>query len=113
MIVPSAPATTQMQEQWQRAASALRENDFTQAQRALVEIERSAGGGERDAARLARAQLLSSLGYTADAARLLADLQQRAQSQLVRRKAGELLGRISGNSAVDRSSAPAPDTQGP
>ena len=108
----SRPATPVV-EQWQRAASALRGKDFAKANQALLDVERSATGGERDAARLARAQLLSSNGSVAEATRLLDDLQQRAQSELVRRKARELLLGLSQSVAGHRSATPGPDTQQP
>lgn len=84
---PSLPA----QEQWQRAAAALRDRDFERARSALIEIERSApAGAERDAARLARAQLLDSHGHLDDALRLADELARQARSEHVQAKAREL-----------------------
>lgn len=102
---------TPIQAQWQRASLALRAGDFANAHQALLEIERSAPGGERDAARLARAQLLSSHGRAAEATSLLLALEQGAQSQLVRRKARELLGRGSESNEPHRSAPTAEDTK--
>lgn len=100
----------QIQEQWQRVSSALRANDFATANRGLLEIERSAPGGEGDAAKLARAQLLLSHGRAAEATGLLTSLSQRAQSELVRRKASEMLGQLN---ALHRSTGRLEDTQQP
>lgn len=97
--------TPHVQEQWQRAATALRVDDFGAAQAAFLEIERSTGGAERDAARLARAQLLSSHGRTAEALPLLRDLAAQAQSSPVRDKAHDLLARLTKTDARDRSTA--------
>jgi hypothetical protein len=112
-VASAAPVVemTPIQAQWQRASLALRAGDFANAHQALLEIERSAPGGERDAARLARAQLLSSHGRAAEATSLLLALEQAAQSQLVRRKARELLGRDSESNEPDRSAPAAEDTQ--
>jgi hypothetical protein len=109
----AAPAVemTPIQAQWQRASLALRTGDFASAHQALLEIERSAPGGEGDAARLARAQLLSSHGRAAEAKTLLLALEQGAQSQLVRRRAGELLGRGSESNEPQRSTPAAEDTK--
>ena len=109
----SAPPESQLPEQWQHAARGLREQDFAKAHQALLEIERSARGGERDAARLAHAQLLSSHGRTAEAERLLRELAQHAQSELVRGKARALLTRPSEIVSPDRSVTPPGDTQQP
>ena len=81
-------------EQWQRAASALRDDDFDRARSALLEIERSAGAVEGDAARLARAQLLASHGRNAQALELARALAERAESALVRDNARRLVARL-------------------
>jgi len=106
-------AITYVQQQWQRAAAALRANDFDQAQAALLEVERSVAGGERDAARLARAQLLSSHGRTAEAQQLLRDLQAHAHSGLVREQSRNLLARLEKNVEPERSDQPAPEIEQP
>ena len=95
------------QEQWQHAAAALRENDFVRAQQALLEVEHHNEGAERDAARLARAQLLASHGRAEQALTLASELQARAESPLVREKARALVARLSKNGTVDRSNQPA------
>lgn len=104
----SAPAPTFVQEQWQRAATALRDHDFVAAESAFIQIERSVGGAEGDAARLARAQLLASYGRSAEARALASDLQEHAQSALVRDKARALSTRLSKIDTPDRSSTPSP-----
>ena len=97
----------EVQEQWQRAAAALRENDFVRAQQALLEVERRADGAERDAAELARAQLLASNGRANEALTLASELQVHAQTPLVREKARALAARLSKNASADRSNQPA------
>lgn len=99
----AAGPTPHVQEQWRRAAAALRVDDFAEAQAALLEIERSTGGAEHDAARLARAQLLSSHSRTAEALPLLRDLATQAPSGSVRDKARDLLARLTKNNGGDRS----------
>lgn len=102
-----------VQQQWQEAAAALRANDFARAQSALLKVERSAGGSERDAARLARAQLLASHGHTAEALALLNDLSVHAQSSVVRDQSTGLLGRLRQNDEPHRSSEPGPEINQP
>jgi hypothetical protein len=104
----AAPAPAFAQEQWQRAAQALRDHDFARAQAAFLQIERSVGGAEGDAARLARAQLLASYGRTEEAQTLASDLQEHAQSALVRGKARALLTTLTKIDISHRSSEPAP-----
>jgi hypothetical protein len=90
--LPSAtPAQRAMvQEQWQRAAAAMRAKDVAGAQSALLDVELHTTGAERDAARLARAQLLASSGRRAEALSLAAELAATAASIAVREKAREL-----------------------
>ncbi len=109
----AAAAPSIVQEQWQRAARALRENDFARAEQALFDLERSPGGGERDAARLARAQLLAKHSRFAEAGVLLDDLRQHARSELVRRNARELLTSVARSGELDRSMEPNADTNQP
>ena len=104
----STAAPTFVQEQWQRAATALRAHDFVAAEAAFIQIERSVGGAEGDAARLARAQLLASYGRSAEARALASDLQEHAQSALVRDKARALSTRLSKIDMPDRSATPSP-----
>jgi hypothetical protein len=100
--IPTTPAAraAHVREQWQRAASALRVSNFAQAHQAFLELEHSTSGGERDAARLARAQLLSSHGRGSEARPLLEDLASHAESSTVRSKARALLGWPSSASAT-------------
>lgn len=105
---PLAPAPAFAQEQWQRAALALRDHDFARAEAAFIQIERSVGGAEGDAARLARAQLLASYGRTAEAQTLASDLQDHAQSALVRGKARALLTTLTKIDVSHRSIEPTP-----
>ena len=94
--VPAAvPSVTQaeriaVQEQWQRAAAAMRIKDVAGAQSALLDVELHTTGAERDAARIARAQLLASSGRRAEALSLAAELATSASSSAVREKAREL-----------------------
>jgi hypothetical protein len=107
----SSSSAPHVQQQWQQAAAALRAKDFARAQSALLEVERS--GGERDAARLARAQLLSSRGRTADAIALLSDLSAHAQSRLVREQSVELLARLAKDRGAERSTEAPPEFKQP
>jgi hypothetical protein len=112
---PSAPsaASFRVQEQWRVAAEGLRNGNFDQAHQALLELERTTGGGERDAARLARAQLLSSHGRGAEALALSRELEAHASSSVVRDKARDLRLRSTKNSAADRSAAELPGINQP
>lgn len=110
---PSRSSAPYVQQQWQQAAAALRANDFTQAQSALLEVERSVGGSERDAARLARAQLLASHDRTAEAIVLLSDLSVHAQSSVVRDQSAGLLSRLRQKENQHRSTEPSPDIKQP
>lgn len=85
-LAPSA-AAARMQARWQDAARALRADDLVSAEQALSEIELNTSGDQRDAARLARAQLLLSHGRADDAMPILKDLSEHATSKLVRDKA--------------------------
>jgi hypothetical protein len=102
-----------VQQQWQQAAAALRANDFAQAQSALLEVERSVGGSERDAARLARAQLLASHDRTAEAILLLSDLSVHAQSSVVRDQSAGLLTRLRQKEEPQRSTEHSADIKEP
>lgn len=109
----SSAASFRVQEQWRLAAEGLRSGDFNQAHQALLELERTTGGGERDAARLARAQLLSSHGRGAEALGLSLELEAHGSSSLVRDKARELRLRLTKNSAADRSAVDLPGINQP
>jgi hypothetical protein len=91
--------------QWRRAAAALRDDDFERARSALIEVERSAGIDEADAARLARAQLLASRGHRDEALALARVLAEQARPTLVRENARRLVARLieEENARSDRS----------
>jgi hypothetical protein len=109
---PASSAPEQVvREQWQRAARALREQDAAKAEQALLEIEAGAAAGEREAAQLARAQLLSSHGRHSEATALLRELAAHGQSELVRSKARGLLAAPTKIASPDRSPQPGQDTQ--
>jgi hypothetical protein len=80
-------------ERWKRAAEGLRDGDLTRADVALGELVRSGSSDEREAAQLARAQVLLRQGQSEEAERLLRSLQSSARSPLVRSQAAELLTR--------------------
>ncbi len=101
---PSA-VSFRVQEQWRLAAEGLRTGNSKQAERALLELERSAHGGEREAAQLARAQVLARQGNGGEALRLAAELGRSASSNVVRDKARELRRTLSKNVSEDRSPA--------
>jgi len=69
---------------------------------AFIQIERSVGGAEGDAT-TGTAQLLASYGRKAEAKILAGDLQERAQSALVRDKARALLTQMQ---KIDAPTAP-------
>ena len=110
-----APAFPQpyVQPQWQRAAEALRRGNLLEAEAAFVDIEKRAAGGERDAARLARAQLLATSGRAAEALAIASELQARTQSSIVGSKARELAVRLTKKDAADRSSERGAAAKGP
>jgi hypothetical protein len=76
---------------WERAALALREDDFEGADRAFDELAHSANPATRDAARLARVQLWMSRGREREVRSVLEQLAQTGATPLVRRRATELL----------------------
>lgn len=106
------PSATQaqramVQEQWQRAAAAMRAKDVSSAQSALLDVELHTTGAERDAARIARAQLLASSGRRAEALSLAAELAEAATSNAVREKARELSSQLAREkTSRDRSVEP-------
>ena len=95
------------------AAEGLRSGDFNGAHQALLELERTTSGGERDAARLARAQLLSSHGRGSEALALSRDLEAYASSSSVRDKARDLRERLTKNVEQDRSPSASPGINQP
>jgi hypothetical protein len=118
--VPAAlPSVTQpqrarVQEQWQRAAAAMRVKDVAGAQSALLDVELHTTGAERDAARIARAQLLASSGRRAEARSLAAELAATAASIAVREKARELSSQLAQEKDPEhRSPEPGPAVNQP
>jgi hypothetical protein len=110
----SAPAPY-VDEQWRRAASALRDDDFERARSALLEIERSASLEEGDTARLARAQLLASHGQRDQALALARVLAGQARSSLVRDNARRLVAKLleEENAQKNRSVEQVPEDKQP
>ena len=103
-LAPAASAASfHIQEQWRMAAEGLRNGNALQAERALLDLEQTARGGEREAAQLARAQLLSRSGRSGEARGLARALEESASSVVVRDKARELRESLSKNSEDDRS----------
>jgi hypothetical protein len=78
---------------WRRAAQAMRQGDEAEAQRALGELTRSSSAANRDAAALALAQLRMASGQDALARPELERLSREGATELVRRRARELLRR--------------------
>lgn len=76
---------------WARAAVALREDNFEEADRAFDELCKSADPSTRDAARLARAQLWVSRGREAAVRPILEQLAQSGATPLIRQRAAETL----------------------
>jgi hypothetical protein len=109
----SSAVSARVQARWQDAAAALRADDFVSAERALLEIELSTAGAQRDAARLARAQLLWRHGRTREALPILNDLGEHAKSELVRAQARGLSNREREIDSTNRSARPAGDTHEP
>jgi hypothetical protein len=78
---------------WARAASALREDNFDEADRAFDELCKAADPSTRDAARLARAQLWISRGREAAVRPILEQLAESGATPLIRQRAAETLHR--------------------
>jgi len=77
--------------QWQRAAAALRDGDLPNAEAALAELEHSPSLHERQAAELARAQLLVRGGRVGEAIPTLQRLAHEGDSPVIRSQAAALL----------------------
>jgi hypothetical protein len=92
-IVVEKSANPKITRAWARAADALRENDFADADRAFDELCRAPDAPTRDAARLARAQLWIANGRGAEVRPVLVDLAATGATALVRQRAAELLSR--------------------
>jgi hypothetical protein len=103
----------EVQRQWQRVAQALRQNDFDAARVGLLDIERSVGGAERDAARMARAQLLASHGHSAEALELARPLADGSSAEVTREQARTLVERLTKNVDSDRSTGALPANKRP
>lgn len=76
---------------WERAASAMRQGNERAAIGALTEISQSADPADRDAARLARAQLDMAAGRRDLALVALHDLASTGATAFIRQRAGEIL----------------------
>lgn len=76
---------------WQSAAAALRSGNFSQAEAALSKIESGASEPDREAAALARAQLLIRNGRGREVRGLLERLTREGHSELVRSQAATVL----------------------
>jgi hypothetical protein len=104
-VASASAASFHVREQWRLAAEGLRTGNSTQAERALVDLEQTARGGEREAAQLARAQLLSRIGRSDEAMRIATELERSASSEVVKGKARELRASLSKNVDHERSRA--------
>ncbi len=89
--VPKASAHAQIA--WERAAEAMRRDDFGGADAAFGELCRAPDAATRDKARLARAQLWIAHGRGAQVQAVLTDLAANGSTPLVRQRAAEFLSR--------------------
>jgi len=80
---------------WQRAAAALRGGDLSTAEAALAELESSDSSRDRQAAELARAQVLVRRGRVAEAIPTLQRLAREGNSPVIRTQAATLLKSLS------------------
>ena len=76
---------------WQRAAGALRDGDLAAAEAALAKLEKSDSALDRQAAELARAQLLVRRGRGAEAKSTLQRLAHEGGSEVIRSQAASTL----------------------
>ena len=76
---------------WQRAAEALRAGDLPTAEATLAELENSPSLHDRQAAELARAQLLVRAGRAGEAIPTLQRLAREGDSPVIRAQAATLL----------------------
>jgi hypothetical protein len=111
--LPRAPQGKTARDDWQRAARGLREQDFASADDAFRRLAARGDAPEREAALLARAQLLLSQGRYATAHELAERLAASAESSSIRRSAAELAQRASQFTQSQRSFDPAPSTNSP
>jgi len=77
--------------EWQRAAAALRGGDLSAAEAALSKLSQSESPSDRQAAELARAQLLVERGRVAEAIPTLQRLAREGGSTIIRSQAASLL----------------------
>jgi len=91
MPVPASAASTASSSDWQIAAAALRSGDLSAAEAALAKLEQSDSLRDREAAELARAQLLVSSGRTAEATPTLHRLARDGHSPVIRSQAASML----------------------
>jgi hypothetical protein len=106
----SAPSP---RESWQRAARGLRERDFAAADDALRRLSAQGSRPEREAALLARAQLLLSQGQVAAALELSTSLASSADSSSTRHRAAAIASQARESTPSKRSFEPAPATNLP
>lgn len=90
LSVPASAASTASSD-WQIAAAALRSGDLSTAEAALAKLEQSDSLRDREAAELARAQLLVSSGRTAEATITLHRLARDGHSPVIRSQAASML----------------------
>jgi len=76
---------------WQRAAAALRGGDLKAAEAALAKLEQTGDLRDRQAAELARAQLLVGRGRVAEARPTLQRLAREGSSAVIRSQAADML----------------------
>ena len=87
--VPRSP-----QSDWEIAAQALRAGNLSLAENALLKLEQSDDAPEREAADLARAQLLASSDRRLEAVAILERLSREGHSDLIRSQATSVLRRL-------------------
>jgi hypothetical protein len=90
----SAPPSAHASD-WQRAAAALRNGNLADAEAALENLEQSEDPLDRQAAELARAQLLVRVGRGAEARRTLEHLAREGGSPVIRSQAASSLRALS------------------
>jgi hypothetical protein len=88
--LPSVTSTAEASE-WQRAAAALRSGDLRTAEAALAALENSDSPHDRQAAQLARAQLLVKSGRASEAIPSLQRLAREGDTPIIRSQAASLL----------------------
>jgi len=88
---PPSAASAPHASDWQRAAAALRSGDLSDAEAALSKLSQSDSPRDRQAAELARAQLLAGSGRVAEATPTLERLAREGTSPLIRAQAASAL----------------------